>query len=196
MNKEEVNMGNFYSEFKKGFGIIAVISILSGLLLLFYPQATSKLACYVLGGIILAQGVLSLINTIKLLKESSGGKFLLVWSFILIGVGMFFIIRTDVIISIIPLIFGLFILASGVSDITKARQLKVLGYQNWLITFIMALIKSVLGMVMVFNPFSAAVTMLMFIGACLIYGGLSSLWLIYSLTKCVVVEINDDNRLN
>lgn len=189
-------MGNFYSEFKKGFGLIAIVSIFSGLLLLFYPQATSRLACYILGGIILFQGVLSLINTMKLLKESSGGRFLLIWSFILMGVGSFFIIRTDVIISIIPLIFGLFILASGVADITKARQLKVLGYHNWLMTFIMALIKSILGIIMIFNPFSAAVTMLMFIGACLIYGGVSSLWIIYSLTKCVVVETIEDNRLN
>lgn len=188
-------MENFYAEFKKGFGLIAIISIVSGLLLLFYPQATSRLACYLLGGIILVQGLLSLMNTLKLMKTSNGGKFLLVWSIILIGVGIFFILRTDVIISIIPLIFGIFILASGLADITKARQLKVLGYQNWLITFIMAVVKSTLGIVMLFNPFSAAVTMLMFIGACLIYGGVSSLWIIYSLTKCVVVEIKDNNMI-
>lgn len=189
-------MGSFYKEFKKGFGLIAIISILSGLLLLFYPQATSRLACYLLGGIILIQGVLSLINTLKIMKSSSGGKFLLVWSIILIGVGVFFIIRTDIIISIIPLIFGLFIFVSGLTDISKSRQLKLLGYQNWLITLIMAVVKSTLGIVMLFNPFSAALTMLMFIGACLVYGGLSSLWIIYSLTKCVVLEISNDNIVN
>lgn len=112
------------------------------------------------------------------------------------AIGVFFVIRTDVIISIIPLIFGLFILASGIADITKARQLKVLGYQNWLVTFIMAIVKSTLGIVMLFNPFSAAVTMLMFIGACLIYGGISSLWIIYSLTKCVIVEINEEKLID
>lgn len=189
-------MGNFYQEFKKGFGIIAIISILAGLLLLLYPQATSRLACYLLGGIIGAQGFLSLINSLKLMKNSSSGRFLLTWSIILMAIGVFFVIRTDVIISIIPLIFGLFILASGIADITKARQLKVLGYQNWLVTFIMAIVKSTLGIVMLFNPFSAAVTMLMFIGACLIYGGISSLWIIYSLTKCVIVEINEEKLID
>lgn len=188
-------MSDFYKEFKKGFGIIAMISIFSGILLLVFPQTTSEMACYLLGSIIFVQGLLSLINTLKTMKSSLGGKFLLVWSFILMGIGIFFIMRTDVIISIIPLIFGLFIFASGVSDVTKARQLKALGYQNWLITLIMAAVKCILGMVMIFNPFRAAVTMLIFIGLCLIYAGISSLWIIYSLTKCSMSTIRIERKL-
>jgi len=129
------------------------------------------------------------------MKSSLGGKFLLIWSFILMGIGIFFIMRTDVIISTIPLIFGLFIFASGVADVTKARQLKALGYQNWLITLIMAAVKCILGLVMIFNPFRAAVTMLIFIGLCLIYAGISSLWIIYSLTKCSMSTIRIERKL-
>lgn len=176
-------MFDFYQEFKRSFGVTAVVSILAGILLLVYPQTTSRLACYLLGGIIFIQGVLSLRNALKAMSELFGGKLLLIWSLILMGLGVFFIVRTDTIISIIPLIFGLFIVASGVSDIFKTKQLNDTGYEKWWVTLAMSAIKCILGAVMVFNPFSAAVTMLMFIGGCLVYGGVSSLWTIYCLTK-------------
>lgn len=185
-------MNDFYKELKKGFGIIAMISIVSGMLLLFYPQATSKMACYLLGSIIFLQGLLSLINALKAIKTSLGGKFLFVWSLILMGIGIFFIIRTNVIISIIPLIFGLFILASGVVDVAKAMQLKALDYTNWLITLIMAILKCILGVVMIFNLFRAAVTMLIFLGLCLVYAGVSSMSIIYGLSKCRDTELSSE----
>lgn len=176
-------MVDFYEEFKKSFGFTAVVSILAGMLLLIYPQTTSKLACYLLGAIIIVQGVLSLVHARQARKAQMGGTLLLVWGLILIGLGGFIVTRTEVIISIIPLIFGLFILASGIGDMLKSKQLKDLGYENWWVTLLITTIKCVLGAVMIFNPFSAAVTMLMFMGGCLIYGGISTLWTIYCLTK-------------
>ena len=93
-------MFDFYQEFKRSFGVTAVVSILAGILLLVYPQTTSRLACYLLGGIIFIQGVLSLRNALKAMSELFGGKLLLIWSLILMGLGVFFIVRTDTIISI------------------------------------------------------------------------------------------------
>ncbi|MFV0517018.1 MAG: HdeD family acid-resistance protein [Aminipila sp.] len=179
-------MVSFYHELKRGFGFTSIVLLLAGILLLIYPQATSQVVCYLIGGLVLLQGVVSMINAVHLIKESLGGKFLIVWGGILTVLGAFFIIRTQVIISIIPVICGILILINGVADIIKAFQLRRNRYEKWLGILGMSVLKALLGVIILLNPFSTAIALIKFIGICMIYGGISTLWAIYCLSKNVI----------
>ena len=67
-------MDGFLKQLKKGFNLTALLSVVVGLLLLIYPSHTSALACYLLGGIIIIQGIVTLVNALSLMRENIGGR--------------------------------------------------------------------------------------------------------------------------
>ncbi|MEG1782796.1 MAG: DUF308 domain-containing protein [Oscillospiraceae bacterium] len=175
-------MADFFKDLKKSFALSAIFSVVMGLLLMFYADMAGTAICLCLAAILTVRGVSSVVRYFFNKEEASLFRFDLIWGLILVAMGIFVFLRADVVISIVPLLFGLFILVNGVMTLQKAFNLKQLNYEKWWISALLGLLKGVLGGVMVMNPFAAAVTMVRFIGACLIFDGLSSFWTIFALS--------------
>ncbi len=179
----------FYTKsFKYSSSVFSIILILTGALLLFFPSMTTTAVCIILGAVLIAQGITVFLSYLSSLKNNSPSVFLAFWAFCLVGMGAFVIIRSEVIISIIPFIIGIFVFISGMNNIFSAIKLKNSQYDRWTYSMAGAVLKTVLGMVILFNPFASALTMIMFLGAVLIYEGITSFIFARQLSKYITQD--------
>jgi uncharacterized membrane protein HdeD (DUF308 family) len=91
-------------------------------------------------------------------------------------IGLFIIIKPELVAQIIPFICGIIIIVNGVSNLQYAIDLKKYSHKLWWTVLVSALISVVVGSLIVFDPFTAATTLTVLIGAALIFTGLSNIW--------------------
>ena len=184
----------FLQEFKSAFSISGIVTFFVGLLLIIYPGFTNQALCYTLSAVLIVSGVSGLIARYRQTGYPPM-PYEIIWNLATIALGAFVALRSDVIISIIPFFFGLFLLVSGISSLQKASVLKQMGYTGRKNGTIMAVLKLVLAALIIFNPFSTAITLTRFIGLCLVYDGISSLATVLRLAKAKIAADKAEEEL-
>lgn len=184
----------FLQEFKSAFSISGIVTFFVGLLLIIYPGFTNQALCYTLSAVLIVSGISGLISRYRQTGYPPM-PYEIIWNLATIALGAFVALRSDVIISIIPFFFGLFLLVSGISSLQKASMLKQMGYTGRKNGTIMAVMKLVLAALIIFNPFSTAIALTRFIGLCLVYDGVSSLATVFRLAKAKIAADKAEEEL-
>ena len=91
-------------------------------------------------------------------------------------VGLLIYYKAEVVVSIIPIILGVVILFSGFSKLQQAVDLARMKARRWTTVLATACLNLILGGVIIFNPFSPALTFLRFVGIGLLYLSLIHIW--------------------
>lgn len=145
----------------------AVILVL-GLLLFFKSSATLMGISYVLGGIIIAIGVLAIIKFISNDHSDVSNQLNIIYGIICIISGMFFIEKPEIIGSIIPLVMGVGIIISSSLKIQQSFNFKNMNSSYFFWSFLTALLSLICGVILLFNPFKGAVLITRIIGIFLV----------------------------
>ncbi len=180
----------FYYNNKKGAGIFSGISILIGLLFLLLPGITTSLITSIIGGFFLIQGVGASISYFLSLKNGTASIFGVISAFILIALGVFTLTNHETIMSIIPFIVGIFVLFSGINGIQKSFALKNFGDKNWSSSLISAVLKLILALILLMNPFTTAIVTIRVIGLSLLVESVSSYFVARKYKKFMEDNIN------
>lgn len=170
---------------KKSFISASLVYVALGLVLLFFPDLTTNLICTVTGLLLLAYGIFT---GFRFFAGSSNGyrsqldAVLGVFAAVL---GAFFLLRPQLILSILPVLFGLYILIDGLLNLKRGLDMRSYGYAGWTTTLVLSIISLVLAGVILWDPFSTHLLLVRIIGAAFLYQGLSDLWSIYMLDRLI-----------
>ena len=156
------------------FSIIdSVITILVGAILLFLPNLSNKVVGIITGVIFILFG---LITAYKYLKRD-GAKIYslnLVFAILYLILGLVIIIFPFSVVEFVTVCLGLFLVVNGATKINYGLWLKRGNSGAWLVTLVAGILLGVLGIMIVFNPFTAfALTQIT--GAFLIISGVLNL---------------------
>ena len=168
------------------FGWLAI-----GLLLLIAPNSCIEIACYVLGALFVAGGVLTILKT---LKARVGGVGSVLFGILIIAVGIFIISNPDTIASIIPIIFGLIFLVDGCANIRHGLGMRGYDSSSWASVTILGLVTILLGLIILLHPYGTATLGLRLIGGFLLFNGLSDLFIINRVNHTARDVYNHDKR--
>ena len=148
--------------------ISGAVLIVAGLVLLFFPVTTTKMIAYIAAAMLLFMGIGQVIGYFR--YEPGSGRYSsgLVLGIFLMIVGLLIYYKAEVVVSIIPIILGVVILFSGFSKLQQAVDLARMKARRW--TTVLAT-----ACVIIFNPFSTAMTLLRFVGIGLLYSGISDI---------------------
>lgn len=135
------------------------------------PGTALNVVCYALGGIVLAGAVVQLVRYFTVERGVWRSQFTLVSGLVCLGLGAFLILRSDLVVRALPVVFGLFVVFDSLGRVQNALELRRCQYSSWKGFLLLALLSVVLGIVMVVNPFGAMETLVMAIGVILIVGG-------------------------
>jgi len=157
-------------------------ALVTGLLLLFWPNASLNVVCNVIG-----IGVL-VISAIQLLAAFRGwgtveAGYNLAIGILLLAVGIFFLTSPGVIGAIIPLIVGIYVVLHGFMELGRALMLFRERYANWWIALILSVVSIILGVFLVTNAIAAGQVLLQLVGALIVYDSVSNLWIISRVSK-------------
>lgn len=180
--------------------LLAVIFIALGIVLILWPGATMKTICYLLAAMLLAIGVVSLINYLR--KDISGiiYRYDLVVGLCAILGGILVIVKVDKLTDLIPAVLGFLVTMSGIMKMQNSVDMLRLGHGTWHVAFAMAIVNIVAGIVLLMNPFEAAQILIMCLGIVLVYSGITDLYVTISISrrlsrlKTEIVVAEDDSE--
>ena len=142
-----------------------------GVFLLLMPDIALSVVCYALGGVVLACAAVQLVRYFVSERGIFQSQLTLISGLVCLGLGGFLILRSDIVVRILPIVFGLFVIFDSLGRVQNALELRRCGYTSWKSFLLMALLSVVLGAVMLLNPFGAMATLVMAIGVILIVEG-------------------------
>ena len=156
---------------KNGMLVLSIAFIALGLLLLIMPETSLLWLCYAFGAVVLITGIVCLVQYARLRGSGFAAPFFLVAGVITAALGLFTLAQPQVGASFLPVVFGLFILIDGCSRIGTAVELARRQADRWWLVLLFSVLSIALGILLLVNPFGAAVSVVMLCGVLLIIEG-------------------------
>ena len=163
--------------------LMSILYLALGIFLLMVPGTALNIVCYALGGVVLACAVVQLIRYFAVERGVFQSQLTLISGLVCLGLGAFLIIRSDLVVRILPIVFGLFVIFDSLGRIQNALELRRCEYSSWKGFLLLA----VLSIVMILDPFGTMETLVMAIGVILIIEGalnlLSALYTVIAVKR-------------
>ena len=162
--------------------ILDIVWFLAGFALLLRPAFSSALICDVVGILAILYG------TVKLLGYFSKDPYRLAFQFDLaLGIfclvfGLLLLFFSEVFLSALPVMLGLFTVVSAVFKIQTALEARSFGISKWWILLLLAICTAVLGIILLLYPFDTAMLAIRCMGLSMIIYGIQEL----TSTACTV----------
>lgn len=147
-----------------------------GIVLILWPVEVTTVVCEVIGAIIAFLGAVRIIGYF-LRKEKKHSLHLLL-GLILLLVGIWIFLKPDSIQSILFIGIGAVLFVHGLEDFKYALEAKRNGYESWAMLILMSLLSMIFGIVCIIACFGVISITLSFVGAVLIYDGITDLWIV------------------
>ena len=153
--------------------LTSILYIVLGIVALVIPDTMVKTLGYLVGILLIVAGAVSMIC--YLLREAYQNYYRndFVYGLICIAVGIIFLYKVEWIISLVPVILGVMVVASGCRKLQDVIDMKRMGYGNWVLVLVMAVVNVVFGVALIINSLEAALLLLQLMGAGLIFSGVT-----------------------
>ncbi len=163
----------------------SVIYSILGIILILFPDTTARTLCYIGGGAIVVIGVVTLITYLFRDVENRYYRNDFVLGLVEVLLGLFAIYKAELLIALLPFILGIFVVISGFCKLQNGLDVKRMGYDNWYVFVLLAVVNVIFGLVLLWNPFAAATVMFVVIGAGLVFSGVTDLILTVFVSRQV-----------
>ena len=170
--------------------IIALISIILGIVLMIYKNTAVKFICIAAGVVLMALGMYYIVTYFTHKSKVSALQLDLLLGIIMFLLGLWMAVKPESVISLLQYVVGAVIIIHGLVDLQAALNIKRGGYEKWWVSLILALVTIVLGTLILVDPFSALDALLILIGIVLVFDGISDLYIILRISK-VFHEVKD-----
>ncbi|MGN0707653.1 MAG: HdeD family acid-resistance protein [Faecalibacterium sp.] len=156
--------------------LMSVLYLALGVFLLLMPGTALNIVCTALGAVVLIMAVVQLVSYFTVERNVFRSQFTLLSGLICLALGAFLVFRGDIVVRILPIVFGLFVIFDSLGRIQNALELRRCEYSSWKGFLVLGALSIVLGIVMIVNPFGTMETLVMAIGIILIVEGAINLF--------------------
>ena len=167
--------------------LMSLLYLALGIFLLMVPGTALNVVCCALGGVVLACAAVQLVRYFVVERGVFQSQLTLISGLVCLALGVFLLLRSDIVVSILPIVFGLFVIFDSLGRIQNALDLRRCEYPSWKGFLLLPVLSVVLGVVLVINPFGAMETLVMAIGIILIVEGainlLSALYTVLAVRR-------------
>lgn len=181
---------------------MGIASLAIGLVLLVFPAVTVKTVCILIGILCIAGGVALIISFIT--NHASWLSSLAIVPGVLLFVfGIFLCARSEVFVSAMQVILGVYLIVKGASDLFKSLEIRRLG-STWWLGAVTAVLVVLAGFLIVFNPFHSALTVTRLTGAAFIVYAVIDIFVFFrfknaerdarNTANTVYTQLPDDNE--
>lgn len=163
--------------------LASLLYIALGLLILLQPALTGQILCLLFGGILLLYGAITIISFLAHQGRTRGYGFELAAGVVAAALGILFLANPAFVLSVFPVVLGLYIIVDAFLNLSRAAELHRMGYGRWWVALLLSLVAMALGVLIFLRPLFLADFIVRIIGGVLIYNGLSDLWSIFMLGR-------------
>ena len=142
-------MNKIIKVFAKSTIITSLFLLALGLLLIFNSDDTIRAVTYVIGAVLIALGVVAIINFIR--SRDDLHQLDIIYGIVTIILGVLVIQNPDVIEKLLPFVVGIGIIITSGTKLKYALDLREIKEPVWKYTLIVAVISAVLGVILIFK---------------------------------------------
>lgn len=160
--------------------VASILMIAAGIVCFALPVDTSiRVFSYIVGALVLCMGIVELVMFFTSVGIVGGGM-VLADGIITTLLGIFFLANVNVVEAILPIVFAMWFIYEGISELVLAIQAGKFKVSNWWVLLIFAIIEIIFGFVALFDPISSAISLTVLVGIFLFVRGLSMLgdWMV------------------
>ena len=168
-----------------------ILTVVLGIVLLFFPGITLNVLCNIFGTLITIKGILTLIEYWKYRHTATSSNKLIIGILELIA-GFNFVMISYLLIQIISSVLGVFIMYKGSKQFSNAMESKKYYNRSWIWMLVLSVITIILGFAMIFLKLFLPNLIIKAIGICLIYTGITSFIISNHINKEESTLIDDD----
>ena len=153
--------------------VSSILVALVGLVLLLMPSLTNKIIVYGIGIVLLIYGAGRILRYVTTRDAASAmANHDLSIGLICAVTGLFLLLYSSVVISILPFLFGLFLIFGGARSIQTAFDVRRFHGIHWVFHLVIGLVFAVAGIEAIRDPFSTASLLTRFVGLSLLLLGI------------------------
>lgn len=185
-------------EYKLDNTVIAVVSIVVGIILTIFPGATLRTIGRLISAALFIMGAVSIVTYLRRSSEENFMRNDFLRGLVEITLGVCTLIKADLIISILPVVLGIVVIISGCKKLQETIDMIKSKSKSWISFMVISAINIGLGVLIVCNPFKTAKTLIMMIGIGLVFGGVMD----FIITQIIAKKIekgsseSDDNIID
>lgn len=154
-------MKSFFQQWRSFSVATIAASVLLGLILLIFPEASIAYISIAFGAVLIFLGIWGIVQYFA--KKSS--SLVLIMGVVVLVCGIIVCVKYRTIISIVELLFGIFLLCSGIVNFISSLQPSVRKTSSWWVTLLLSVVSMAFGIISVIRPFAVSTTLVRFIGA-------------------------------
>ena len=143
--------------------------------MILWPVEVTTVVCKAIGAVIAFLGAVRTIGYILHREEEH--------SVMLLLVGVWIFLKPRSIQSILFIGIGAVLFVHGLEDFKYALEAKRTGYASWAVLILLAVLGMAFGIVCIVDCFGVISVTLSFVGAMLIYDGITDLWIVSRLVQ-------------
>lgn len=176
----------------KNLSIITIVaSLVIGLVLIIKPGETLQVVSLICGVSLILLGVVAWIS--YFVKDNA--MFMAVLGTISLIAGIIVCVKYKSIITIMLLLFGAFLIVSGVIDLLSAVKAKKIGGAGWKVSIAMSAVMIIAGIIVTVNPFTSMEMITRFLGVGLLFYAVMDLIAFFQIKKIAGLETVVDKNV-
>ncbi|MGN0484691.1 MAG: HdeD family acid-resistance protein [Lachnospiraceae bacterium] len=162
-------MKEFMNSLKSQVMLSAVLCIVLGLAFIIWPLKITSIICRVLALIFIVMGAERVIRFL----QKHAPTFVCVLGGLEFLIGLWIFVKPQSIQALIPIIIGFLLLLHGIQDAAMAWRVKESGASSWWFGMLCAVCNIIFALILMCNALGVVKIGMMFIGAILVYDGVS-----------------------
>ena len=162
--------------------VSALLCLVIGIVMIVFPGRSLDVICQVFGVVLIIGGAACIVFFLQDV-HALPNVMMLIGGVIFIAVGIWIFTKPEGLQTLIPFIAGIVIVINGIFNCAQTVELGRARYGRWWVALILAILTIVLGVLLIINPFGAALTIARIIGIFMIYDAVSDIWIMICISK-------------
>ncbi len=161
---------------KTGVIITGIVLTLLGAIMFMRPIVTLTVIVLIVGWMLLALGVVMIVNSVVHRRDGSSSLGLgIAIGIIEIVIGLCIVIWPTSFLLYLYIVLGIIVIITSISDIAEALAMRSIGFEKWGLPLAMGILTLVLGALVVAAPFVFIEAVAIITGIALVFGGITEL---------------------
>lgn len=182
--------------FKRNRIIITICAIVLGVLFVIWADRSLEVISQTIGIIILIGGVVIVVSNLVKRNTAFFSMASIVVGIVVAVIGIWIFLNPRVLSEVIPILIGVVVVASGLTDFWETVTLARQSYAKWWLSLILSIATIALGVLLIMRPFSAAKVLIRLCGLVMIFDGVSDLWMVSRISTVIENTIKDAEAID
>ena len=173
----------FWKTLKWNAAAIYIGYVALGVILTGWPAIAARTVCYLLAAVLLLGAFSYLLSYLSGRRQGLPSGMDLAIGLLLILAAAFVAVKADRIVGLVPLVMGAVFAVNGAVKLQRSMELKQVRYRGWGFVMLYAILTIAFGVLLLFNPFSAATMMVRILGIGLLISGGTDIVTMFSVSR-------------